>query len=146
VRRGAVAGIVAAAVWAAAEPFAGRVFGTPYSDVRLLGRAVTSGPLWWPAGLALHLANGAAFGAVFSRLGGSGWKQGGLAAQVENLGLWPGMALVDRLHPDRRSGAWPPLFRNGRVFAYEAAVHALFGAVLGMLVDRSSTRDESGRR
>src|SRR3712207_7806858 len=38
-----------------------------------------------------------------------------------------GLALVDRLHPDRRSGAWPPLARSGRVFAYEATTHALFG-------------------
>jgi len=46
------------------------------------------------------------------------------------------MVAVDRWHPDRRSGAWPPLLRNGRVFAQEAAVHALFGAVLGLLLPR----------
>jgi hypothetical protein len=44
------------------------------------------------------------------------------------------MALVDRFHPDRRSGAWPPLLRNRRVFAYEVLTHALFGVVLGALV------------
>ena len=111
-----------------------RLLRTPYSDVRLLGGAVTSGRFWWLVGLALHLANGAVFGAAFERLGGRGWKQGVLAAQLENVGLWPAMALVDRLHPDRKSGAWPPLLRNGRVFAYEVAVHALFGAVLGALL------------
>ena len=139
-RRGPRAGIIAAAVWAASEPLAGRLFRTPYSDLRLLGAVVTRGPLWWPAGLALHLANGAVFGAAFERMGGGGWKQGMLAAQLENVGLWPGMALVDRLHPDRKSGAWPRLLTNGRVFAYEAAVHALFGAVLGALL-----RDEEAR-
>jgi hypothetical protein len=46
------------------------------------------------------------------------------------------MAVVDRVHPDRRDGTWPPLLRNGRVFAYEAAVHAVFGAVLGTLLRR----------
>ena len=55
------------------------------------------------------------------------------AAQAESLLLWPGMAVLDRVHPDRRSGRWPPLLTDGRVFAYEAAVHALFGAVLGAL-------------
>jgi hypothetical protein len=60
-----------------------------------------------------------------------------VAAEAENLALWPGMALVDRYHPDRRSGAWPPLLRNGRVFAQEVAVHALFGAVLGALTRRT---------
>ena len=133
-RRGAVAGIAAAAAWAAAEPLLRRLLGTPYSDLRLLGALVTRGRLWWPAGLALHLANGAVFGAAFERLGGRGWKRGMLVAQIENMGLWPGMALIDRLHPDRKSGAWPRLLTNGRVFAYEAAVHALFGCVLGALL------------
>ena len=132
--RGARAGIVAAAAWAGAEPLLRRAFGTPYSDVRLLGRAVTRGPLWFPAGLALHLGNGAVFGAIFERAGGRGATAGMLAAQVENVGLWPGMALVDRFHPDRRSGAWPPLLRNRRVFAYEATAHALFGLVLGLVL------------
>jgi hypothetical protein len=74
------------------------------------------------------------FGACFERLGGRGPLQGVLAAQVENVAFWPAMAVVDRIHPDRRSGAWPPLLPNGRVFAYEVAAHALFGAVLGLLL------------
>jgi hypothetical protein len=135
--RGALAGAVAAAAWAAAEPVAGRLFRTPagYSDVRLLGALATrDGARWRAAGLAVHLVNGAAFGALFAAAGGRGWKRGLAVAQAENLVLWPGMAAIDRLHPDRRSGAWPPLLTNGRVFAYEAAVHALFGAVLGSLI------------
>ena len=125
---------MAAAAWAAAEPVLGRVLGTPYSDLRLLGGAVTRGRGWPVAGLALHLVNGAAFGAAFERLGGRGPWQGILAAQLESAALWPAMAVVDRVHPDRRSGAWPPLLRNGRVFAYEVATHALFGLVLGSLL------------
>lgn len=74
------------------------------------------------------------FGTFFERLGGRGPLQGALAAQVENVVLWPAMAVVDRVHPDRRSGAWPPLIRSGRVFAYEVVAHALFGAVLGRLL------------
>jgi hypothetical protein len=74
------------------------------------------------------------FGIAFWRLGGRGWRAGVVAAELENLALWPGMALVDRFHRDRRSGNWPPLLRNGRVFVQEAAVHALFGAVLGALL------------
>jgi hypothetical protein len=74
---------------------------------------------------------------MFERLGGRGVVQGVFAAQVENVALWPLMAVVDRIHPERRSGNWPPLFTNRRVFAYEATVHALFGAVLGFLVSPS---------
>ena len=82
----------------------------------------------------MHLANGAAAGITFRRLGLRGWKAGVAAAQVEGLALWPGMGLVDRYHPDRRSGAWPPLLSNGRVFGQEVAAHALFGFVLGLLL------------
>ena len=128
--------MLAAGAWAAAEPLARRVFRTPYSDVRLLGAVVTRGPLWRPVGLVAHLANGALFGALFERAGGRGAAQGIVAAQIENLALWPGMALVDRFHPDRRSGAWPPLLLNGRVLAQEATTHALFGAILGALLGR----------
>jgi hypothetical protein len=134
--RGAIAGVVGAAAWTAAEPLLGRLFATPYSDRRLLAGLAGCGPV---AAVALHLGNGAVFGALFARLGGFGITRGLLAAEAENLALWPAMAIVDRVHPDRRSGAWPPLFRNPRVFAYEATVHALFGTVLGLLYSEPSS-------
>ncbi len=133
----ALAGAVAAAAWVAAEPAAQRLFGTSYSDVRLLG-APLSRRHWRLAGTAAHLANGAAAGVALSRLGVRGWKAGIVAFQIENAVIWPGMAVVDRLHPDRRSGAWPPLLWNARIFGQEAAVHALFGAVLGGLLRRKA--------
>jgi hypothetical protein len=123
----------AAAVWAAAEPALRHVFATPYTDVRLIGRPLSQ-RRWRLAGTAVHLANGAAAGVLFRRLGLRGWKAGVAAAQIENAALWPGMAVVDRFHPDRRKGAWPPLLRNPRVFGQEVAAHALFGALLGALV------------
>lgn len=130
--RGMVAGIVAAGFWAAAEPALGRALGIPwYSDRRLLGGLARVGP---EAAIAIHLANGAFFGATFERLGLRGPVSGVVMAQAESLSLWPAMALVDRVHEDRRSGEWPSLFWNGRVFAYEVAAHALFGAVLGGLL------------
>jgi hypothetical protein len=135
---GATAGALAAATWAAGEPALQRLARTPYSDVRLLGRSVTRGRVWPLAGLVLHLANGALFGAAFARRGGRGVKAGIVAAQVENAALWPAMALVDTFHPDRRDGSWPPLTLNPRVALQEVAAHALFGAVLGALV-RSET-------
>jgi hypothetical protein len=46
------------------------------------------------------------------------------------------MAVVDRLHPDRRDGTWPPLLTNRRIAAQEVAGHAVFGAVLGALTRR----------
>jgi hypothetical protein len=131
--RVAAGGMAAAAVWAASEPLLGRLFRTHYSDVRLLGAAVTRGRAWPLLGLASHLANGAVFGLVFHRLGGRGVKQAVVVAELENLALWPAMALVDRYHPDRRSGVSPPLLRDPRVFGQEVVTHAIFGAVLGLV-------------
>ncbi len=131
--RAALAGATAGAVWAAAEPVLRRLFGTPYTDVRLIG-APLSRQHWRLAGTTIHLLNGAAAGVAFRRLGLRGWKAGVAAAQIESAALWPGMALVDRYHPDRRSGAWPPLLRNPRVFGQEVAAHAIFGAILGVFV------------
>jgi hypothetical protein len=134
--RGALAGATAALAWAAAEPLARRLCRTPYSDLRLLGRAVTGGRAWPAAGVALHLVNGALFGLLFDRLGGRGWRQGLGAAMAETAATWPGMALIDRFHPDRRSGAWPPLLRHRPTIVEQILVHALFGVVLGLLHPR----------
>jgi hypothetical protein len=131
--RTALAGATAAAAWAAAEPLGRPLHGTSYSDVRLLGRPVTRRG-WQAVGLAAHLAGGVAAAHLFRRLGLRGPKAGIALFQAENLALWPLMAVVDRVHPDRRDGTWPPLLLNGRVFAYEAVMHALFGAVLGTLL------------
>ena len=132
--RTAAAGAVAAAAWLAAEPVARRAFGTGgYSVVRLLGRPV-SRRRWRAAGIALHLGNGALAATVFDRLGLRGWKAAAVAFQLEGAATWPGMALADRVHPDRRSPDWPPLFRNRRVFAHEAFGHLVFGVVLGVLL------------
>ena len=113
-----------------------RGFGTNgYSVVRLLGRPL-SRRHWRPAGVALHLANGAAAGVAFQRSGLSGVKAGVVAFQFEGLASWPGMALADRLHPDRDEPDWPSLARNARVLGHEAAGHAIFGLVLGLLLGR----------
>ena len=130
--RGMLAGVVAAGVWAAAEPALGRALGVPwYSDRRLLGGLFRVGP---EAAIAIHLVNGAVFGATFERLGLRGPVSGVVMAQAESLSLWPAMRVVDHVHEDRRSGGWPPLWGNRRVFVYEVAAHALFGAVLGGLL------------
>lgn len=126
-----LAGIAAAAVWAAAEPALGRAFRTSYSDVRLLGGLTGTGPR---AALAFHLVNGAVFGAVFERLGGRGPLRGVLAAQAENLAFWPAMLWAQRVHPSCTSGEWPPLFADRRILAYEVAAHGLFGAALGFFL------------
>jgi hypothetical protein len=135
--RGAAAGATAALVWAAAEPLDRLVFRCDYSDTALLGKAV-SRQYWRPIGLAMHALNGAAFGLAHDilrrRTGARPVPLGVGMALVENAALWPLSVLVDRYHPARGEPGLPPLARNGRAFAQATWRHALFGAVLGMLV------------
>jgi hypothetical protein len=136
--RGALAGAVAAGVWAAQQPLDKRLFGVPYDDVELLGKTVTRGPAWPFVGAAMHLANGAIFGAVYAnvapRIPLPSWARGPAAGAAEHVATWPGMALMDRIHPARRD--LPPLTLNPRAFAQSAWRHLLFGAVLGELERR----------
>jgi hypothetical protein len=83
-----------------------------------------------------HAAAGFVFGYLFSRLGGRGVKNGVATALAENTLLWPGLAVFDRIHPKRKSGEWPPLVTNPRVFAQATTGHALFGVLLGLLSKR----------
>jgi hypothetical protein len=135
--RSAVAGSAAALVWAAQEPLDRRILGCDYSDVAVLGKAVTRGPHWRAAGLAIHAANGAAFGLAFHeartrfRVGDRRLALG--MALTEHLALYPLCFFVDRYHPARGEPGVPPLLTNGRAFAQATWRHALFGAVLGRL-------------
>src|SRR3954466_3507263 len=63
---GALAGAAAAAVWAAQQPLDKKAFGSDYDDVELLGKLVARDSGWQAAGLAIHMANGAAFGTVYA--------------------------------------------------------------------------------
>ncbi len=64
-----------------------------------------------------------------------GWLRGLLFIQVENAVLYPGVPILQSLHPEVRSGRLPSLL-TWRYFWVEIARHAAFGAVLGVIVDR----------
>jgi hypothetical protein len=138
VANGALAGAVAALVWAAQQPLDKRLFRSDYDDVELLGKLVTRGRGWLPVGVALHTTNGAIFGAVFTLMKPviPGPPVGGAleAAMAEHLGLWPLGRISDRFHPARRE--LPKLTGNRRAFAQATWRHALFGVTLGILEDR----------
>ena len=131
--RGALAGAVAAGVWAAQEPLDRRIFGVSYSDVELLGKAVTRGGAWPVVGLALHIANGAVFGGLYAnvapRLPLPSWLRGPMAGAGEHLGMWPLLSVVERTHPARRE--LPEVSGDPRAFAQASWRHLLFGTVLG---------------
>jgi len=136
--RGAAAGAAAAAVWAAQQPLDMAVFGVEYDDVQLLGTLITRGSWARPLGLALHVANGAAFGAMYAALAPRvelpGWLRGTAAGLAEHLASWPLTTAVVRVHPARDE--LPELWGSGRAFAQATWRHALFGAVMGGLEAR----------
>jgi hypothetical protein len=142
--RGAVAGVVAATVWAVEQPLDKLVFGSHHDDVELLGRAVTRGDGWYPAGLALHIQNGAAFGAIYANLAPliplPPVTRGPLLALTENFALWPLTMMSDRLHPARKD--LPQLAGNRRALAQATWRHLLFGIVLGELERRLNAEPE----
>jgi hypothetical protein len=137
-RGGALAGVAAAAAWAAQQPLDKRVFGSRYDDVELLGKLVTRGPAWPAAGLALHMTNGAMFGAAYALarplVPAPPLAAGVAAGLAEHFGFWPLGVLVDRHHPAR--GDLEPLQGNRRAFAQAAWRHVLFGVVLAELERR----------
>jgi hypothetical protein len=141
---GALAGALAAAVWAAQQPLDKRLFGTAYDDVELLGKLVTRDAGWPAAGLAVHMANGAAFGAVYALLRpvfpGPPVIAGFGAGLAEHIGFWPLGRLIDRHHPARNE--LEPLSGNRRAFYAATWRHLLFGLMLGELERRLNTDRE----
>jgi hypothetical protein len=141
---GALAGAVAAGVWAAQQPLDKRVFGSDHDDVELLGKLVTRGDAWPAAGLALHLQNGALFGAAYSQIRafipGPTPLRAVLASLAEHAALWPLARFTDRHHPAR--GDLVALAGNRRALAQETWRHFLFGVVLGELERRLNAVDE----
>jgi hypothetical protein len=141
---GALAGTVGATVWAAQQPLDKRLFGSDYDDVELLGKLVTRGDGWPAAGLALHLQNGALFGAAYALarpfLPGPPLVSAVIASLTEHLASWPLARLVDRHHPGR--GELPSLSGNRRAFAQATWRHVLFALILGELERRLNSPDE----
>jgi hypothetical protein len=141
---GALAGAAAAAAWAVQQPLDKRVFGSRYDDVELLGKLVTRGPAWPAAGLGLHVANGAMFGAVYALarplVPGPALLAGVAAGLAEHVGFWPLGVFVDRHHPARAE--LETLGGNRRAFAQATWRHLLFGVVLAELERRLNDKAE----
>jgi hypothetical protein len=135
--RATAAGAAAAIVWGLAEPLDQRLLRYDYSDVALLGKAVTRGPRWRAAGFAIHAANGAVFGLVFDELRDRvpiGPRRLAVAmALAEHATLYPLCWFVDRHHPARGEPGVPPLLTSPRAFAQATWRHLVFGTVLGRL-------------
>jgi hypothetical protein len=131
------AGAAAATVWGLLEPVDQRLLRYDYSDIAVLGKAVTRGAHWRITGFALHAANGVLFGLAFDelrmRLRTNPRRLAVGLALAEHLTLYPLCYFVDRYHPARGQPGIPPLLASPRAFAQATWRHALFGTVLGRL-------------
>jgi hypothetical protein len=129
--------VAAATVWGLLEPVDQRLLRCDYSDIAVLGKAVTRGPHWRLAGFALHAANGAVFGLAYEelrrRLPTNPRRLAVGTALLEHLTLYPLCYFIDRYHPARGEPGIPPLLSNPRAFLQATWRHTLFGAVLGRL-------------
>jgi hypothetical protein len=132
-----MAGAVAATIWSALEPIDKRLFRCDYSDVAVLGKAVTRGPAWLPLGLTMHAVNGAIFGLAFDearrRVPIEPRRLALGMALAEHVALYPLGYFVDRYHPARGEEGVPPLLTNPRAFAQATVRHMLLGILLGRL-------------
>jgi hypothetical protein len=141
--RGALAGALAAGVWAAQQPLDKRAFGVDYDDAALLGRFLARGRWALPVGTAAHLSNGALFGAVYAnlapRLPLPAWARGPVAGLAEHLATWPATCVLARVPAGREL---PQLWGSSRAFAQATWRHVLFGMVLGELERRMNAEDE----
>jgi hypothetical protein len=142
--RAAFAGATAATVWGLLEPLDRRLLRCDYSDVAVLGKAITRGPAWRPLGFALHVANGAVFGVAFDEVRRHATRPSitpvRLAvalALAEHVALYPLGWFVDRYHPARGEEGVPRLATNVRAFAQATWRHLVFGVVLGRLAGRA---------
>jgi hypothetical protein len=131
--RAAAAGATAALVWAAVEPLDRRLLRNDYSDVALLGKAVTRTRAWPIAGVVMHAANGAIFGLVLEALRKRRHVTALQFALAEHTVLFPPGYVVDRAHPARGQAGLESLF-SARAFVQATWRHALFGAVLDRLL------------
>ena len=135
--RSALAGATAATLWGLQEPVDKRFFRCDYSDVAVLGKAITRGPKWPVAGFAIHAVNGAVFGLVFyevkRRVSLDPRRLAVGMALTEHVALFPLAYFVDRFHPARGEPGLPRLLTNPRAFGQATWRHVLFGAVLGRL-------------
>lgn len=137
-----VSGLVAGAGFLVAMAADLAVVKNQADDLILLGGMAPVEPKYWrPLGVFLHFGNSVALALAFNRL----WRPrvlvnhrylSGLAfIQVENALLYPLVLLIGRFHPARRAGKLAN-FWNPVVFLQEVSRHAVYGLLLGIVLDR----------
>lgn len=116
-----------------------RVAPNDYDDLILWGGFVARGRRRQRLlGAGVHYGLSVALVALYARLaphlpGRPGWRRGVVFVQVENALLYPGVPVLNAVHPEVRAGRLPSLL-TWRYFWVEAARHLAFGATMGALL------------
>lgn len=137
-RRTVVTGSLASAAYLGAQALDRRVAPNEYDDLVLWGGFLSRRRRWQRAlGLVVHFSLGITLAAVYESVRlplppMPGWFQGVLFAQVENALLYPGVPVLNAIHPEVRRGRLPSLL-TWKYFLVEAFRHAAYGVVLGTL-------------
>lgn len=142
-RRSAVVGGIAGTAYLAEMALDQRLASNRYDDLVLWGGFLTAHPkqqriLGASIHYTLSVALTAAYAAIMPLLPAwPAWLRGLLFVQVENAFLYPGVPVLNAIHPEVRSGRLPSLL-TWRYFWVEIARHAAFGATMGALLDDRS--------
>ncbi|MBA2754337.1 MAG: hypothetical protein H0U40_07735 [Chloroflexia bacterium] len=139
-RAAVIAGLVSSVAYALVMEVDRKLTGSRVDDLILVGRPfVPRRPdLARRVGAVVHLANGTSLALAYAAFGhhalpGPAWVRGAIFLNLENLALYPVMAL-DRYHPAVRDGqlqsywSWPS-------FAESVPPHVVYGLCVGPLYE-----------
>lgn len=138
-----VSGLVAGAAYVAVQEADLRLTGRNVDDLAAIGRLVVGkqGPTRL-VGLAVHLVNSMVLALIYAkvqhRLPGPPAVRGALFATIENTLLYPLTRFEDK-HPGIRDGSIAKYW-NWPAFVQSIPRHIVYGAVLGVLLDRMKQR------
>ena len=135
-----MAGLLSGAAFLAEMAADQAIWPAGYSDMKLLGMAVTQrSPQYLALGVPWHLLNSVGFAWAYARvagprLPGPGPVRGLLFALIENNVLWFTLIpLTNHLHPAVRKGAMAPIRLGGIDWLVGCLRHVALGLVLGLL-------------
>jgi hypothetical protein len=140
-------GSLAAAAYLAEQTADMKLVSNRYDDLVLWGGFFSRQPARQRLiGGTIHLTLGIGLAAAYQASlpllpAWPGWLRGVAFAQAENAVLYPGVPVLNALHPSVRSGRLPSLL-TWRYYWVEIVRHVAYGVVLGALTPSAARRDK----
>jgi hypothetical protein len=138
-RHSALVGGIAGTAYLAEMALDMKLVANRYDDLVLWGGFVTPHRLRQRlVGAGIHYLLSAALAGIYGTIAPllpswPGWVRGVVFVQIENALLYPGVPVLNAVHPEVRLGRLPSLL-TWRYFWVEIARHVAFGATLGTLL------------